>query len=99
MAGLSKSKIMSSLQCLKRVHLEINRKDLIHYSRATEAAFALGHEVGDIAIQLYGGTNSEDNGGAFIEYNGGNFSRGPGTDRAVDDFDVPGAHLRSNAAA
>ena len=74
MARLSKSRIMSSLQCLKRVHLEINRKDLIHYSKATEAAFALGHEVGDIAIQIYGGAKSEDNGGAFIKYNGGNFS-------------------------
>jgi len=60
---------MSSLQCLKRVHLEIKRKDLVHFSRSTEAAFALGHEVGDIAIQLYGG-----NSGAYIEYNGGNFT-------------------------
>jgi len=68
-ARLSKSRIMSSLQCLKRVHLEIKRKDLVHFSRSTEAAFALGHEVGDIAIQLYGG-----NSGAYIEYNGGNFT-------------------------
>jgi hypothetical protein len=60
---------MSSLQCLKRVHLEINRKDLVHFSRATEAAFAVGHEVGGIAIELYGGDE-----GAFIEYNGGNFT-------------------------
>ena len=74
MARLSKSRIMSSLQCLKRVHLEINRKELVHHSKATEAAFALGHKVGDIAIQIYGGAKSEDNGGAFIEYNGGNFS-------------------------
>ena len=66
---LSKSRIMSSLQCLKRVHLEINRKDLVHFSRATEAAFALGHEVGDIAIELYGGDQ-----GTFVEYNGGNFT-------------------------
>ena len=58
MVRLSKSRIMSSLQCLKRVHLEINRKDLIHYSKSTEAAFALGHEVGDVAIRLYGGANS-----------------------------------------
>ncbi len=69
MVRLSKSRIMSSLQCLKRVHLEINRKDLIHYSKATEAAFALGHQVGDIAIQLYGGDS-----GTFIKYNGGRFS-------------------------
>jgi hypothetical protein len=60
---------MSSLQCLKRVHLEVNRKDLVHYSKATEAAFALGHQVGDLAIELYGGDS-----GSFIEYNGGNFA-------------------------
>ena len=71
---LSKSRIMSSLQCLKRVHLEIHRKDLVHYSKATEAAFSLGHEVGDIAVQLYGGTSGE-NAGTFIEYNGGSFAR------------------------
>ena len=67
MAGLSKSRIMSSLQCLKRVHLEIHRKDLLEFSKATEASFAIGHEVGDMAILLYGqGRGSEikyDNGG------------------------------------
>jgi hypothetical protein len=63
---LSKSRIMSSLQCLKRVHLEVNRRDLVHYSKQTEAAFALGHDVGDLAIQLYGGSS-----GTFIDYNGG----------------------------
>ena len=67
--SLSKSRIMSSLQCLKRVHLEVNHKELMHFSSATEAAFALGHEVGDIAIQLYGRGS-----GTYIDYNGGNFS-------------------------
>ena len=61
---------MSSLQCLKRVFLEINRKDLVHFSKATEAAFALGHEVGEIAVQLYGGEK-----GTFIDYFGGGFTR------------------------
>jgi len=60
---------MSSLQCLKRVHLEVNFKELAQYSAASEAAFALGHEVGDMAIRLYG-----RGGGTFIEYNGGNFA-------------------------
>ena len=69
MPRLSKSRIMSSLQCLKRVYLEVNRKDLVHYSSATEAAFALGHQVGDMAIELYGGKN-----GSYIEYQGGNFA-------------------------
>jgi hypothetical protein len=39
---------MSSLQCLKRVHLEINHKELAQYSKATEAANAVGHKVGDM---------------------------------------------------
>jgi len=71
---LSKSKIMSSLQCLKRVHLEVHRRDLVHYSSATEAAFAVGNEVGDIAIQLYGGAGSTG-GGTYIEYSGGSFAK------------------------
>jgi hypothetical protein len=54
MHGLSKSRIMSSLQCLKRVHLEVHRRDLLEYSKATEASFEVGHEVGDMAIRLYG---------------------------------------------
>jgi hypothetical protein len=33
---------MSSLQCLKRVHVEISRKDLARFSKATEANFAVG---------------------------------------------------------
>ena len=70
MPRLSKSRIMSSLQCLKRVHLEINHPELVRYSKSTEAAFALGHEVGDIAVQLYGGDE-----GSYIEYSGGSLSR------------------------
>jgi hypothetical protein len=66
---LSKSRVMSSLQCLKRVHLEINRPDLARYSSATEAAFTLGHEVGDVAVRLYGG-----DGGHYIDYDGGSLA-------------------------
>jgi hypothetical protein len=69
MIRLSKSRIMSSLQCLKRVHLEINRPDLARHSSATEAAFSLGHEVGDIAIRLYGGEH-----GHYVDYAGGNMA-------------------------
>lgn len=66
---LSKSRIMSSLQCLKRVHLEVHRRDLAQYSAATEAAFETGHEVGNIAIRLLGGGN-----GTYIDYAGGSFA-------------------------
>jgi hypothetical protein len=70
MTRLSKTRIMSSLQCLKRVHLEINQPGLARHSRSTEAAFELGHAIGDVAIQLYGG-----DAGTFIDYRGGGFKR------------------------
>jgi len=70
MTMLSKSRIMSSLQCLKRVHLEVHHPMLARYSRSTKAAFAVGHEVGDMAIQLYGGDQ-----GTYIEYSGGSFTQ------------------------
>src|SRR6056300_1606055 len=60
---------MSSLQCLRRVHLEVNRPELMHYSKQTEAAFALGHDVGDIAVQLYGGGQ-----GTYVAYTGGSLA-------------------------
>jgi hypothetical protein len=66
---------MSSLQCSKKVHLEVHRRDLIHYSKSTEAAFALGKAVGDIAVQLYGGCDADDGAGTYIDYNGGGFSK------------------------
>ncbi len=66
---LSKSRIMSSLQCPKRVHLEVNRPELAKYTSAAEAAFALGHQVGEMATKIY------DNGnGTLVEYSGGSFS-------------------------
>lgn len=70
MTRLSKSRIMSSLQCLRRVHLEVNRPELARFSAQTQAAFDLGHAVGDIAVQLYGGGD-----GSYIDYAGG--SLGP----------------------
>jgi hypothetical protein len=60
---------MASLQCLRRVHLEVNQPELARYSRQTEAAFAVGHEVGDIAVQLYGRGE-----GTYIDYAGGSLA-------------------------
>jgi hypothetical protein len=65
-AYLSKSRLMSARQCLKRLHLEVNRPELIVHSPATEAAFNTGHAVGDIAQQIYG---TED--AVVIPYEGG----------------------------
>lgn len=38
-AGLSKSRIMSGLQCEKKLWLETHRKDLLKHSARTEAVF------------------------------------------------------------
>ena len=65
-AYLSKSRLMSARQCLKRLHLEVNRPELIVHSAQTEAAFATGHAIGDIAQQIYG---EED--AVVIPYEGG----------------------------
>lgn len=66
---LSKSKILSGLQCPKRLHLEIHQPELGEFSAATEQAFAVGHEVGEVARRLNpGGTligNPEDPGTAL----------------------------------
>lgn len=49
----SKSKLMSCLQCEKRLWLELYRKELLENSEATEAAFLTGHMVGGVARTLY----------------------------------------------
>ncbi len=58
MAKLSKSRLISFLQCPKRLWLETHQPELAQISAATEAAFAIGHEIGAMARQLYdpGGT-------------------------------------------
>lgn len=53
MRTLSKSKLMTFRQCPKRLWLEVHRPDLREDSSATQASFAVGHQVGDIAQQLY----------------------------------------------
>ena len=62
MVSLSKSKVMSSLQCPKRLHLEIHRPELKVFSPSTERIFAMGHRVGAIACRVLGSPN-----GAFIK--------------------------------
>ena len=63
---LSKSKLMSARQCLKRLYLEVQHPDLKVISKATEAAFATGNQVGDVARIIYGTDDS-----VFIPYAGG----------------------------
>lgn len=53
MRTLSKSKLLAFRQCPRRLWLEIHRPKLRDDSAATQASFAVGHQVGDIARQLY----------------------------------------------
>lgn len=53
MRPLSKSKLLAYRQCPKRLWLEVHRPKLREDSAATEASFAVGHQVGEIARQLY----------------------------------------------
>ena len=53
MRTLSKSKLMTFRQCPKRLWLEVHCPDLREDSSATQASFAVGHQVGNIAQRLY----------------------------------------------
>ncbi len=53
MRNLSKSKLIAYRQCPKRLWLEVHHPKLRKDSAATQASFAVGNAVGDIAHQLY----------------------------------------------
>lgn len=53
MRNLSKSKLIAYRQCPKRLWLEINHPELREDSASTQASFAVGNTVGEIARQLY----------------------------------------------
>ena len=53
MPRFSKSKLMTLRQCPKRLWLEMNAPALRQDSQTTQAAFNVGHRVGDIARQIY----------------------------------------------
>ena len=53
MPTLSKSKIIAYRQCPKRLWLEVHRPELRVDSAATRASFQVGHQVGEIARQIY----------------------------------------------
>src|SRR5256885_6234222 len=53
--GLSKSKLLSFLQCPKRLWLEVHRPDAAEFSTEAERGFAVGYSVGEVARQLVPG--------------------------------------------
>lgn len=50
---LSKSRLISAWQCPKKLHLEKHRPELGVITAKMESMFAGGHQVGDVARQLY----------------------------------------------
>jgi hypothetical protein len=77
---------MSSLQCLKRVHLEAHHPELAHYSPQAEAAFAIGHRVGEVAIEVLGARDSQSD-GHYIDYDGRSLA--PALERTRDLMAAP----------
>lgn len=53
MRTLSKSKLLAYRQCPKRLWLEVHRPQLRADSASTQASFAAGNQVGDIARRLF----------------------------------------------
>jgi hypothetical protein len=56
---LSKSRIMSGLQCHKRLWLETYHRELIAYGEASQAAFAQGNFFGELARDLIAQTEQK----------------------------------------
>ena len=50
---LSKSKIISSRQCQKKLWLEVHKPELIEFNSSSQIAFSIGDKVGDIARNIY----------------------------------------------
>jgi hypothetical protein len=53
MLRLSKSKLLAFRQCERRLWLELHRPGLRHDDANSQAAFATGHQVGELARRLY----------------------------------------------
>jgi hypothetical protein len=64
--NLSKSRLLSARQCLKRLWLEVHKPERQVFSAATRAAFSAGHAVGEIARKIY-----DVPGSVLIPYEGG----------------------------
>jgi len=49
----SKSKILSSLQCQKKLWLELNKLDKAQHDSSSEKNFRIGNQIGEIAQNIY----------------------------------------------
>ena len=68
---LSKSRLLSFLQCPKRLHLALHRPDLAEEDEGAARRMAAGHEVGEVARRLHPGGvligHDDDLGAALAE--------------------------------
>jgi len=76
---LSKTKILSGLQCPKRLYLDVHHPELIEESADLEQRFTMGHLVGEIAQKLVPD-------GILIEYNGGLSQALKETQRILENY-------------
>lgn len=53
MIHLSKSRLLAHRQCPKRLWLQVNEPELLADSSGTQASYAAGNRLGDIAQQLF----------------------------------------------
>lgn len=51
---LSKSRVIAHRQCPKRLWLAKHRPELASVDAGSKAAFSIGHQVGEIAHEIYG---------------------------------------------
>ena len=80
---LSKSRILSYLQCPKRLYLEVHLRELMQFSASSEAAFAIGNEVGRVAQEVL------MPGGILIDYDRGLRKAVRTTEKYLNDlFDI-----------
>lgn len=96
---LSKSKIMSGIQCRKRLYLEVNRPDLIVISSDTERIFQMGNQVGEVARQLTPGgklIESQDNLSKAIDETSSFLNNSPDTPLFEATFSHNGVLIRAD---
>jgi hypothetical protein len=79
---LSKSKILSGLQCPKLLYLEVHQPEMSAKSNRQQQAFSYGNQVGEIARQLHPG-------GRLIEYQEGLFQARKETRRLLSQQAPP----------
>src|SRR6056297_1280588 len=60
---LSKSRVMSALQCAKKLYFEVHHRDLEEVDAKTLASFESGHQIGALARELYANADS-----VYIDY-------------------------------